>query len=282
MFGRTGDQERFKSIGLSATPTFLDYTIYNGMNAEYYVEAIYDQGQSQPSNMITGSGGQKLASNEFAWDTGFFGYSYYGYPGLGVANYFGFDCSLAIEAVKVHIEHPGAYTVRVYDWLDDNSLQVLWSVNYSADARGWYVFPVEGGFVTSGYLVEFAFGDSTVQVSYDPADNGIAFVHDPDGWGNLPATPMIRITGDFTTVGLDNQSDIPATFALQQNYPNPFNPVTTIPYQLPEQSKVSISVYDIRGIKVATLVNGAQEPGYYQISWDGIKSAGRQVPECIF
>ena len=62
---------------------------------------------------------------------------------------------------------------------------------------------------------------------------------------------------------------MPTEFALSQNYPNPFNPVTTIKFQLPVNSKVSLKVYDILGSEVATLVDEVKEAGYYELSFNG-------------
>ncbi len=62
---------------------------------------------------------------------------------------------------------------------------------------------------------------------------------------------------------------IPTEFALSQNYPNPFNPATTIKFQLPVNSKVSLKVYDILGSEVATLVDEVKEAGYYELSFNG-------------
>ena len=61
---------------------------------------------------------------------------------------------------------------------------------------------------------------------------------------------------------------MPTEFALSQNYPNPFNPVTTIKFQLPVNSKVSLKVYDILGSEVATLVDEVKEAGYYELSFN--------------
>jgi len=61
----------------------------------------------------------------------------------------------------------------------------------------------------------------------------------------------------------------PKEFKLEQNFPNPFNPTTTIQYQLPADSKVTLMVYDILGSEVTTLVNEEQEAGYKEVKFNG-------------
>ncbi len=60
----------------------------------------------------------------------------------------------------------------------------------------------------------------------------------------------------------------PTTFALDQNFPNPFNPTTTIQYQLPTDSRVSVKVYDVLGREVTALVNEDRPAGYHDVRWD--------------
>jgi hypothetical protein len=63
--------------------------------------------------------------------------------------------------------------------------------------------------------------------------------------------------------------EAPKKFELSQNYPNPFNPTTVVPYAVPEQSQVSIRVFNILGQIVQTLYDGQQQPGRYEVRFDG-------------
>ncbi len=62
--------------------------------------------------------------------------------------------------------------------------------------------------------------------------------------------------------------NVPSDYALHSAFPNPFNPSTTIKYALPENSNVTLVVYDVLGREVAQLVNGTREAGYHSATWD--------------
>ena len=57
-------------------------------------------------------------------------------------------------------------------------------------------------------------------------------------------------------------------YELFQNYPNPFNPTTTITYSLPKNSFVTLTIYDLLGREVATLVNEEKHSGTYKVTWN--------------
>lgn len=79
-----------------------------------------------------------------------------------------------------------------------------------------------------------------------------------------------RTNADFgipTSVS-NTERVIPSTYALLQNYPNPFNPTTSISYDLPTTTRVTLKIYNILGQEVATLVNATQNPGRYTAQFD--------------
>ena len=75
---------------------------------------------------------------------------------------------------------------------------------------------------------------------------------------------------------------IPNKFSLYQNYPNPFNPITTMSYDLPEDSFVNITIYDILGMKVKTVVNTTQNAGYKSVIWDATNNNGKPISAGVY
>ncbi|MBL7148960.1 MAG: T9SS type A sorting domain-containing protein [Candidatus Cloacimonetes bacterium] len=67
-----------------------------------------------------------------------------------------------------------------------------------------------------------------------------------------------------------------------RNHPNPFNPETTISFSLQNNSNVELSIYNIKGQKVKTLINGFREAGYHSIVWDGKDSNGKPVTSGLY
>jgi len=75
---------------------------------------------------------------------------------------------------------------------------------------------------------------------------------------------------------------IPNIFSLSQNYPNPFNPTTTIGFGVPRVTDVNITIYDILGKKVTTLVNKKMDPGYYFENWNSRNDLGISVSAGVY
>ena len=78
------------------------------------------------------------------------------------------------------------------------------------------------------------------------------------------------------------ESFIPNVFALHQNYPNPFNPVTSLRYDLPEDGLVNITIYDMMGRVVKTLVNGSQSAGNKSVQWKATNNRNEPVSAGLY
>ena len=85
------------------------------------------------------------------------------------------------------------------------------------------------------------------------------------------------------SVGVDNRSEtLPQGFALEQNFPNPFNPFTTLRYDLPENALVNITIYDMMGRVVKTMVNSQQNAGFKSVRWNATNDKGSPVSAGLY
>ena len=122
---------------------------------------------------------------------------------------------------------------------------------------------IEDNFVTVGFVE--GKGSST-EINYysftdNPQLNGVNQLYyrlkQVDFDGTFSYSDVVNIT-----------YDVPAEFVISQNFPNPFNPSTRINYFVPNESFVSIKVYDFLGREVTTLVNETKSTGSYEIVFD--------------
>ena len=104
-------------------------------------------------------------------------------------------------------------------------------------------------------------------------DTGLAFPHN---------TNFINIGWPLLAIDDDGRQALPGKYALHQNYPNPFNPVTTLRYELPERSEVLLTIHDVLGRQVRTLVRGAEEPGFRTLMWDGTNDLGESISAGVY
>ncbi len=104
---------------------------------------------------------------------------------------------------------------------------------------------------------------------------------------NDPGAPLQRIPLSLKIVtnlltGGEKSADPPRTIQLQQNYPNPFNPVTTIAFYLPERTHARLTVYNMLGQLVQTLVDEELPPGEYQVHWRSVSENGQVLPSGLY
>ena len=122
-----------------------------------------------------------------------------------------------------------------------------------ADAGDFHL--AEGSVCIDSATVFFAVGNDTLVNADSSTYKGTA----PD---------MGMYESNYITGISDSENKTPTSFALLQNYPNPFNPTTAISYRLSDLSLVDLSIFNVLGQKIATLVSEKQPAGKYQVNWD--------------
>ncbi len=110
--------------------------------------------------------------------------------------------------------------------------------------------------------------------------------------GNVDYVPYLMSDPNPVSIALPGEDEpgnekpdevVPTQFSLSSSYPNPFNPITTIEYQVPEPgSLTTITIYNVKGQHVRTLLNDRKPPGYYSIVWDGRAESGEEVGSGIY
>ena len=128
-------------------------------------------------------------------------------------------------------------------------------------------------------------GDSQmVQVAFTPTEPIIYssnfFVISNDSEMDTLIVPVSGVGIMLARIELDAQ--LPHILVLYPNYPNPFNPVTTLRYDLPEQTHVNITIYDMLGRQVKTLINHTQDAGYRSVIWNATNDYGKPVSAGIY
>ncbi|MBK7142370.1 MAG: T9SS type A sorting domain-containing protein [bacterium] len=121
------------------------------------------------------------------------------------------------------------------------------------------------GDVNGDGLEDFAAGAMLSSFGWWP---GVALVY--SGFGQVP----VDVPGD--------PSVLPIAVALHPNYPNPFNPSTTISFDLPRRSEVTLAIVNILGQEVARLVNGEVSAGTHSVEWDGRDISGEVVASGVY
>ena len=93
----------------------------------------------------------------------------------------------------------------------------------------------------------------------------------------LPGIEFVLEPKSVATAVEEDAGVLPSTFTLGQSYPNPFNSQVVIPYDLPQATQVTLRIYDVRGARVRTLMDGVLAGGHHVSIWDAADDNGQRV-----
>jgi lysophospholipase L1-like esterase len=143
-----------------------------------------------------------------------------------------------------------------------------------------------GSVIKEPDLASYVYGDSVI-LTADPDSGWVFFEWSDDLTGDvnpdtLVITGNMTVTATFEEVTAVNEPRIPKRTALYQNHPNPFNPMTKIRFDLEHEVHVRLSIYDIAGRRVRTLVDRHMTAGAYTEIWDGCNANGETVASGVY
>ena len=208
----------------------------------------------------------------------------------------GISCSQGLAESVMHLVRTDAFGDTL--WTNTYGSE-LWSKGFSVQQTTDLGYIIAGCTEYLGGVVDFyvvktdALGDAIWTRIYGGSDfdraysvqqtsddgyiiAGITNSFGAGGWDLY----LVKVAGE--SVSVVPTPHIPGVFALSQNYPNPFNPETTIKYNLKEDSKVTLEIYNIKGQKVKTLINDVLPAGNHSVVWYGKNDNNESVSSGIY
>ena len=176
----------------------------------------------------------------------------------------------------------------VADFKLSNEVLLEWGVASQTNNLGWEVYRSEDN-RQFGKVGDLIFGDGTIDEykTYSFTDGNLPqvgvlyyYLKQIDLDGTVTRSDVIEILVAPTAV---EQRVLPTVTTLLQNYPNPFNPETNISFDLSEEAVVSLTIYDLTGQVIRTLVSSqSMSVGHYDIVWDGQNASGAKVGSGVY
>ena len=254
-------------------------------------EANYDYLRFYIDNILQDnwSGNGSWEFETFNVESGFHTFEWEYYKDGGVSSYQ--DCGWIDE-----ITFPAAsviVTPTVLEFLDQSSLEGLEFsiINYTNDDVIINDMD-DAGSVFAWYINEFNLTlpytmiageqlDFLVMIEFPIADRNRDIVSDILDINTDSGDFQVEIFFD-TSLYTSAENGVPAITKFNGNYPNPFNPTTTFSYSLAVESKVTLTLFNIKGQKIKTLVSENQGAGIHQAIWDGTDNHGKKVSTGIY
>jgi hypothetical protein len=162
--------------------------------------------------------------------------------------------------------------------------------DHGSPLEGVNVYAMSNADAVLGYGLSSADGDYALEglpvgtlvlvadrEGYDPAQTSVTVPSGTYAVGNVGMTmnPSGAVTGT-------EEESMPTSYRLDQNYPNPFNPATTISFEMPAAGVARLTVFNLLGEEVATLVDGLLQAGHHSAVWGGTDVAGRPASSGLY
>jgi len=226
--------------------------------------------------------------------------------GTGAVMFVNLDADTTMEFVSGAPGPVGHGSMFALKYVSDTTWSVMWADSNLRSAPLWVNSgDLDGQFVAAGANV-WTSGSDTLYGElhvYQPSglkvgawrrdSLSIQQFHlldiDNDGRTNLIFAQVASFNhrlmdyeSDTVVVSVNPRSELPQSFELLQNYPNPFNPTTTVRFHLPQQAEIELSIYNILGKEVRTLLQNELEAGVHAVQWDGTTNEGGDAASGVY
>jgi hypothetical protein len=159
---------------------------------------------------------------------------------------------------------------------------IVYAMNANGTIYGYDVTDENGAYAIAGA----APGSYTLFVDAPGFTSSSSMLASPtyalDAKGTPQGSSGVNFNLSVATAVEDNQPAVPSGYVLEQNYPNPFNPTTQILFNLPNNERVTLTIYNLIGQKIATLVDGTLSAGSHVVTWNGRDSRGMQLASGVY
>jgi hypothetical protein len=272
-------------VGTELCPCDLEYTIHEGANLVSWPsqndcsigDAIPDEFEAGISGLI-GEGTAAVPNETFGWVGSLAEFrpthGYWLISSIDIFyNWDACSCSgsfsrIVSDDIKINSEYFNQSTKQAFYFIESiENIEVGdWILAYNDDnvigARQW-----------QGSIIDVP------AMGYDGSDYTKGYMEA----GKVPSFKILRnnelinLEGDipafennqlYMLSSLTEAVALPESFSLDRAYPNPFNPTTTLSFAIPVDSEVSLSVYNLQGREVSTLIDGNMDAGYHSVVWD--------------
>lgn len=201
-----------------------------------------------------------------------------------------FSKGVTLEKVTFENTNVEGFDVKIANIDNEQNRVVIGLVSMVHAAReGAFLKPAARGENTIAVL-HFTVNDVTLEsiefnaFTAENPNHALTYIYNQ----HVDGVPYVtEISPEFVggNVALNSQSPgtaLPTEFALSQNVPNPFNPTTQVSFALPKAANVNLTIYNVLGQQVKTLVNQEMAAGVQTIEWDGTDNTGRTVASGVY
>jgi hypothetical protein len=236
IYRSTSQNGTYTSIGTSTTTSYTNTGLTNGATYWYYVTAVYTSpsGESAGSNTVSATPSSGTTERLLTVD--------------GSAASGNLSVSNQEDWYRFTTGTSGSYTIETHGAVD------TYMYLYQSDKTTLITYNDDGGVSNCSKIVQSLSSSTTYSVKVKGYNGGAVGAY----------------TIDVKSAARSTAATFNSKYVLQ-NYPNPFNPTTKIIFNIPKQTQVKLSIYDILGREVDVLVDKDMNPGIHEITFDGSK-----------